>query len=362
MARSLEYASAGEQIRATFRAAESDFASGTIVPVPTEIAAATVQLMKSSTQAYREVLVGCCLARILDQQIDVHLPYASQGDSAYNGRSLDEFVVNPFLQENHVPASRGPFLSVFRRSVAFTPAIKSGLRDKAGFDALLTFIDALGAADAAAAESYLRHLLAGFVALRDAANVVLLHPQRLSIDQYMALLTRLLEMPSGGRVPVLFAVAMFRALKKVFALDWEVEWQGINVSDRASDVGGDITIKSGGTVILAVEVTERPIDRPRVEATFNQKVLLYRLTDYLFLHGAMEPTSEARVQARRYFGQGYELNFLPVREWLLHGLTMIGSRHRPEFTAQSIALLTDRDMPTALKLAWNETVRGLIET
>jgi hypothetical protein len=361
MARSLDYGAARALLDSAFAAAEADFAGGTGELVPAEMIRATGTLMKSTTQAYREVLVGCCLARILDPVIDVHLPYANQGDTAYNGRSLDEAVVNPFLQQHQVPASRGPFLSVFRRSVQFAPEIRSGLRDKAGFDALLTFIDMLSNADAAAAHACLRHLLTAFVALRDASDIALVHVQRLSLDQYDLLLERLLQVPSGGRFPVLLAVAMFHTLRQSFNLDWAIEWQGINVADRASDVGGDITVRSGEEVILSVEVTERPIDRARVEATFNHKILTHRLTDYLFLHGEIAPAPDARTLARRYFGQGHDMSFLPVRQWLLQSLGTIGTRHRPIFTTETIALLRGPDVPASLKLAWNETVRGLLD-
>jgi hypothetical protein len=203
---------------------------------------------------------------------------------------------------------------VFRRSVTFVPDIRGGLRDKVGYDAMLVFVDLLALPDAEIARACLRALLGGFLRLRDAANVALVHVQRLSQDQYEWLLTELLKVPSGGRFSVILAIAMFQTIQSAFALDWQIEWQGINVADRASDTGGDITIRSGNTVILSVEVTERPIDRARVEATFNTKVLMHHLTDYLFLHGDALPASDAKDLARRYFGQGHEINFLPVKD------------------------------------------------
>jgi len=361
MARPIDYAAARSLLEAVFATAETDFSDCRRADVPPIIEAATDQLMRSATQAYREVLIGCCLARVLDPSIDVHLPYANQGDLAYNGRSLDELVVNPFLQGHEIPASRGPFLSVFRRSVAFAPTTRSGVRDKVGFDALLKFIDALGEARVEAAREYLRHLLGAFIQLRDASNVDLLHVQRLSLEQYEKLMGQLLQVPSGGRFPMLLTVAMFRTIREAFGLDWEIEWQGINVADRASDVGGDITVHSGKHIILSVEVTERPIDRARVEATFNNKILKHNLVDYLFFYASIAPTDEARVLVRRYFNQGHDINFLPLEEWLIHSLATIGGRYRPEFTGQVIGLLRNRDVPTGLKLAWNAKVRNLLE-
>jgi hypothetical protein len=361
MPRAVDYYAARSRLDSVFAAAEADFASGQISTVPVDIARATEQLMRSATQAYREVLVGCCLARILDPQIDIHLPYASQGENAYNGRTLDETVVNPFLQSHEVPASRGPFLSVFRRSVSFGPDTRAGVRDKIGFDALLGFIDALSLADSTTAEVYLRHLLVAFVRLRDASDIALLHVQRLSLEQYETLLAQLLQAPSGGRFPVLLTVAMFQTIREAFKLDWEIDWQGINVADRASEVAGDITISSEGSAILTVEVTDRPIDRARVEATFSNKVLRRNLTDYIFFHGEAVPATEARVLVRRYFGQGHDINFVPVRQWLLDALVTVGARHRPAFTMHFVDLLRDKDVPASMKLAWNDNVRSLLD-
>ena len=174
-------------------------------------------------------------------------------------------------------------------------------------------------------------------------------------------MTALLHVQSGGRIPVILAIAMFQTMKQAFGLDWDITWQGINVADRASAAAGDITIQFGDATVLAIEVTERQIDRARVEATFNSKVLTHRLTDYLFLHGDFAPEAAALELARRYFGQGHEMNFLPVRAWLLHALVTIGSRYRPVFTAHVLGLLGERDVPAALKRAWNENIRAVLE-
>ena len=289
------------------------------------------------------------------------LAYVNQGENAYNGRTLDETVVNPFLQSAEIPASRGPFLSVFRRSVAFVPETRAGLRDKLAFDAMLAFIDTLASADPDLARAALTHLLTGLLHLRDASNVALVHVQRLSQDQFESLLTDLLKVQSGGRMPVILAIAMFQTIKQAFGLDWQIEWQGINVADRASDTGGDITIQSDGATVLSVEVTERLIDRARVEATFNTKILTHHLTDYLFLYGDTPPEPVARELAKRYFGQGHEMNFLSVRAWLLHSLVTIGSRFRPDFMVRILTLLKERDIPTSLKRAWNDKVRAVLE-
>ena len=60
----------------------------------------------SKTQSYREVLLGCALIHRIDSRLNLRTPYAKQGANAFSGRTFDEQVVNPFLQENLFPCSK----------------------------------------------------------------------------------------------------------------------------------------------------------------------------------------------------------------------------------------------------------------
>lgn len=172
-------------------------------------------IFSSSTQAYREVLLGCVLAKLHDRAIDVHKPYVKQGEDAYNGRTLDERVVNPFLHERRIPSSKGPFLSTFRRSVMFDRSTRDGLRDKAGYDSLLVLINHVASeTDSEELRAFLRYLLFRFIQLRDAAEIPVVRVQRISLEQYGILIEGLLSTPSGGRFPVMLVEAAFAAIRE----------------------------------------------------------------------------------------------------------------------------------------------------
>lgn len=359
MGRSINYDVARNILREEFEAAEREASENVAVTVPAVIRESTERLFLSGTQAFREALVGCCLARIIDQEIDIHLPYMNQGDNAFNGRTLDERVVNPFLQDRQVPCSRGPYLSALRRNVSFREETTRGLRDKEAFRALLTFMGEIEGADEPTVRSYLRHPLREFIRLREAADIQLAHIARLSLEQHGLLIGGMLGVPSGGLIPVLLSVAMFETIKECFNLDWEIQSQGINVADQASGVGGDITITEGGETVLIVEVTERPIDRSRVVATFNTKIAPQGINDYLFFMGNVRPGEDAKEAARQYFAQGHDISFLSVEAWLVHSLGTVGPRCRRIFTEKFLALLGTQEIPAGLKLAWNDQVRIL---
>jgi len=327
--------------------------------LPPGVVADSSRIFESNTQAYREVLLGCLLAKLEDPSADVRKPYIGLGDDAFNGRTLDERVVNPFLHSKRVPSSRGPYLSTFRRSVAFVAATRAGVRDKEGFDALLNLIGYVEACPPEEREHFLIYLLVRFVELRESSNIPLSRLHRISLPQYEELITGLLAVPSGGRIPVMLIIATFTAIKESFSLDWTIEFQGINESDSASGAGGDLTIRKSGRILLSAEITERPVEKSRVVATFNMKISPAGIEDYVFFVKTPTEMEEASLQARRYFAQGSEVNFVDMKTWILTSLVTIGKDGRSRFNAYLTDQFGGDGVPRSLKVAWNETIGKL---
>jgi hypothetical protein len=357
---SINYIAARSLLDEIFLQVEKELLNGSTPIVDGSVQSACDKIFASPTQAYREVLLGCLIARIQDRDVNIRQPYIDQGSHAFSGRSLDERVVNPFLHDNRIPGSRGPYLSVFRRSVQFDNSTRAGLRDKDGYDALLTVIAYIeSTSEDAKLLELLRYILYRFIELREEAEISLSRIQRISLEQYDALISGLLATPSGGRFPVLLVVATFKAIKSFFNLDWEITWQGINVADRASGAGGDITVKRNNEVMMAAEVTERPVDRSRIVTTFNTKIAPSGLEDYLFFVKLSGVDSEAKKQVRQYFAQGHEVNFLEIKDWIINCLATIGSRGRAVFNKELLNLLDAPDIPRTLKVAWNSQIDGI---
>lgn len=357
----IDYEAARELLAAGFARAERHLLDGTMPAAAAALAAPCDRVFQSNTQAYREALLGCVVARIQDRSIDLRLPYVNQGDNAFNGRTLDSEVINPFLQDRRVPGTKGAYLSVFRRSVRFETGTREGLRDKAGFDAFLAALNYIRETDGnAALNAILDYLLYRFARLREAANVPVTRLQRISLEQYDRLLSGLLGTPSGGRFPMLLAIAAFQAIKEFFGLDWDIAWQGINVADTAAGAGGDITIARAGQIVMAVEITERAVERSRVVATFNTKIAPAGIGDYLFFVRDPDVDPAARQQARQYFAQGHEVNFVEIKAWILTILATIGSPGRGGFNRALVELLDSPDIPSAMKVAWNDRINQAI--
>src|SRR5579859_3999364 len=124
MAISIDYDAARSLLAEMFAEAEAGTSRLEILP---DIVEAADKLFASSSQSIREVTLGCGIARIIDRNINIRLPYSEHGKDAFNGRSLDEQVINPFLHDKAIPSSKGPYLAMFRRSVKLNAETASGV-------------------------------------------------------------------------------------------------------------------------------------------------------------------------------------------------------------------------------------------
>ena len=159
---------------------------------------------------------------------------------------------------------------------------------------------------------------------------------------------------------MLLVVAMFNTIRRCFSLDWRVQWQRINVSDAASGASGDVTILAGDRVVLAAEVTERPVEASRVAAIFRTKIAPAGVEDYLFFVRLSALPEDAREQARKYFTQGHEINFLEITHWIHALLATFGSEGRSVFNGLLLDLLNEPEVPATLKVAWNAALEEII--
>jgi hypothetical protein len=344
----------------SFAKAEDAFLKNQHIQVAKKIQEACVIVFASRTQAYREVLLGCLLTRITDTSRDIRLPYLDLGSNAFSGRTLDEQVINPFLHEMDIPCSRGPYLSVFRRQVKFDETTKAGLKDKQGYDAFLGLLAIIEETqDQGVLLAILDYVLYCFVLLREQAKIELVKLERISLNQYKRLISGLLTTPSGGLFPFILVLAMVETVVRLFSVSWEVEFQGINVADKASGAGGDITVKEQGSIVLTIEVTERSVDVPRVQATFKDKIVASTLSDYVFLVHLERIGDAAKQQAEKYFPHGYDVNFVDIQEWLINTLVTIGVKGRKYFQDRIVCHLSGDQIPKVLKVAWNVEIENL---
>ncbi len=359
MALPIEPARAREILAAALQAAEAAYRdAATPLAASPAVEVATQRLFASATQAYREALLGCAVARLADPRIDVRLPSTESGAASFSGRSLADQVITPFLREHAIPCSAGPYLSSLRGGARFVPGGEPRIqRDKDGFAALVDVVGFLADAAPQAATDYLTLLLYRFVELREAGRLTLARIAKPNLVQLGRLIDGLLGVKSGGRFAALLATALFQTLSDCHGLGWTVDFQGINVADKSSGAVGDITVRRDDATVLGVEVTERVVDASRVTAIFEQKISPNSVTDYLIVTTAA-PLETARAAARSYTAVGHEINFVLLAEWLVNTLATLGQAGRANFQAHMLALLEPQ--PGELKVAWNAKMAAAI--
>ena len=72
------------------------------------------------------------------------------------------------------------------------------------------------------------------------------------------------------------------------------------------------------------------------------------------------PKVDLFTGSERYFAQGYEVNFVDIREWVNSSLVTIGSRGRKDFQELMLAHLAAIGVPKALKVMWNEEMERIV--
>ena len=318
-------------------------------------------VFSSNTQSYREVLLGCVLVHIIHPDINIRLPYVKQGEHAFNGRTLDEQVVNPFLMSKQIPCSKGPYLATFRRNVRLDSSTREGLRDKTGYDAMLEIIDAIEKAEREEAKAILYCLLQKFIELREKSDVQLVSVVRMSIEQYRHFLDTLLYNQSGGLIPMLVTEAIFQTINEQNQCGWTVKRQGINAADGATGTPGDVVIYKGTEIVKAIEVTERPIAQTRVTTTFNTKIATNEVKDYLFIYTQAVPDNEAYRAANAYFAQGFDINFIKLTNFVISVFVIGDATTRTIFMNKMLTLLRGIDVPASVKTAWNDSLQTIIK-
>lgn len=360
MAIDVDLKSATTTLTEVFATIQPLILQGVVPPIPGDLGPQFDAIFATNINSYREALLGCTLAKIQNRNVNIRLPYVNQGPNAFSGRTLDEKVVNPFFQKHRIPCSGGPYLAMFRRDFRFDISKREGQRNKNVFDAFLIIIATLESLnEETELRKFLVYLLYKFAKLREAAEVPLARLHRMSLEQYDSLIGSLLNTQSGGRLPVILVVAAFRTIRDYFDVDWNIEYQGINVADSQSGAGGDITITQNGQIVFAAEVTERPLELSRVVSTFNTKIAPLGIENYLFFIRPEKLSEEAREQGRQYFAQGHEMNFLEIKTWVLMSLASMGNRGREIFSSHLLALIGDASVPRAIKVAWNDHIQAV---
>ena len=356
-----DFEAAKRTLEAAYEEATSLFYAKASPDVSKGIQDACRPMFTSNTQAFREVALGLCLVRLLDRKADLAKPYTTLPGGTFSGRTVDERVVNPFLRRQRIPCTKGPYLSVFRRSVSIVEDTGLGIRDQEGYLGLLTLVELLQKeGNQKQLHQILTYLLWLFIGLREESDISLIRYGRLSLAQVQALANYLLSQKSGGYWPLALVVANTKALSDILGLNWEVCYQQLNTADKPSGASGDVSIQKNGETLLVMEVTERSVEESRVVETFETKIAGRDLPTYLFMVRLDRTSAEALEAAKPYFAQGAELVFLDIQDWIHNTQALIGLPGHLAFQDRMIEQINSDKIAKAQRAQWNDAMQNLV--
>ena len=229
-------------------------------------------LTNSRLVAIRYALVTQLLGKIADPTRSLYAVQLAAGEQgAWDARSFSTSVVVPWVAEaNHViGTSAEPYASkpLRRRRLEHN---MPDVRNKADWEKLVTFFDALEPADESELKEVFGRVLRSLTRRLATQTFSYPIPQRVSLPQLQAILHDFLSDPSGGLRPLAATAALLRTVGEGFSLFSRVESQGINEADTAGGVPGDVICYCHDhpkRIALVVEVKDLKLTLAHVQSS-----------------------------------------------------------------------------------------------
>ena len=184
---------------------------------------------------------------------------------------------------------------------------------------------------------------------------------RISLEQTLYLVRRLLESSREGEHGMSLAAALFKVIGRNFGLWDEVVRQASTTADRASGMTGDLECRNSGKLVYAVEVKERTLRHADVIA-FDEKLSRSELTEALInapgVHSS--DTDEVRNRIRLMWGRGINLYNATIEQLAFVTLSLAGEDARLQFVTEVGNQLNEFGRPSG-KAAWRDLLKSILD-
>ncbi len=184
---------------------------------------------------------------------------------------------------------------------------------------------------------------------------------RISLEQALFLVRRLLGASREGEHGMSLAAALFKVIGPRFGLWDEVVRRSSTTTDLASGMTADLECRKCGELVYAIEVKERMIRLSDVIA-FDEKLSRRRLTEALInAPGVNASDAEGvRNRIRLMWGRGINLYNATIEELASVTLSLAGERGRLEFVAEVGNQLDEFARPSG-KAAWRDLLKRILD-
>lgn len=326
-------------------------------------------VFQSSEVGYRKAIIIQTAGRAADLSLDALAFQKGIGEpGSWDAREFAKRVFVPWNSAMGSPlgSAADPYVSNQFRVLRFDAAVRSQRKSKDVFDATVRILEQANAAQTAKeVEAILVEVLLGLRRFLNNRSYEYPLPQRSSLDDTLACISRFLGVASGGTRLQAVTLALFQELTE-FGVGLEDLRSGhVNSADAAGGGAGDIEfgLKNRQS---AIEAKDRPLTFAEVEASV-EKCRISRKDELIFVvnrqHDSLfqndEDKTKAEELARRQFSAGLNVYFESFSRLARSVLMLVGEAGRRRFFELVSAALEEQKADAQHRWAWAECVREI---
>jgi len=324
------------------------------------------QLLKSEAVSFIYSLPTQLLGKVTHPELDcLCLQRGENEESQWDPRSFAASVVVPWVDDNeHVlGTSKDPYVSNPLRQARVVPnppnVRTNTLPLWQALHEVLSDVEARN--DPNYTLAVLREVLRQTHEILKSRQFNYPKLTRVSLEQTLLLVRRLLEASREGEHGMSLAAALFKVIGRRFGLWDEVRRQASTTADQASGMTADLECRRHGETVYSVEIKERTIKLSDVVA-FDEKLSRGGLTEALInTPGVASSDAEGiRNRIRLMWGRGINLYSANIEEIVSVTLSLAGEAGRLEFVAEVGNQLDEFARPSG-KAAWRDHLKSILD-
>lgn len=263
--------------------------------------------------------------------------YAS---GAWNARSFSTEVIVPWVADNHnvLGTSAEPYASKPLRRPRLTRDMPD-VKNQAEWQNLVMFFETLTNAKPDEIRDVFRRCLQSLARRLKRQRFQYPIPRRISMEQLSNTLDAFLGEASQGLRPLAVSTALMKVLGKAFSLFSDVQAQGLNESDTASGMPGDIMCYGipGGKIVLVIEVKDYKLRLLDLRASITKaRQSRDKLSSLLFAVPGIREQDRAQIESRidLEWAAGLNVYHMDIQTLVRTAFTLLDEHWRVEFLSK----------------------------
>jgi len=332
--------------------------------VPDDVRAAISRSINSTTKTYRYILTTQLLAKAVSNQVDCRALQASAPlKGAFDARTICHKVVVPFDRsaEGVLGNSDEPYVSKPARMPAIVQSARSAHKNKRGFDDLLLVLE-FAQGNPKLSSDLLRLALAAILSRLATVRVVYPVPNRASQASTLSCIHDYLTERSGGARLQAVAVALFRAIGRLYGQFAEVESNNINAADASTGNAADLEcLAADGRIVKAVEIKDRQLTLLHIQSKLP-RLREKGITEAIFVvQGGSSLSDREQILSliQKEFGSGQNLYVAEFMAFLDNHLIVFGEDGRRQFLQLVGRELDQRKADISHRQRWRDILAAI---